>query len=207
MGMISKTGILWILILTTGLVRSAVAQEEHGKVENQEGREKETFTRVTLGSTSGKPDSSVMIPIYVTPAQNVEVGRLKLEVSYVSANLKFAKLDPGIGAQLSDLHLDTAVKDGKNDKGVGTQTVVISVSLPSSETPKKGIPAGLLAYLMLRISENGRPASITVRASAEADALGTNKPLANIKTENATLDVVAPSAEPLPSINCFFFTH
>ena len=73
------------------------------------------------------------------------------------------------------------------------------------EPPKKGIPSGLLAYITMRISDNGRPASITLRTTAEAIQLGTNKKLDKLQASEATVDVIAPGSEPL--VACFFFTH
>ena len=193
------------LLAAVCLAQAAGAQEESGKPEQKETIDPKTTTRLTLGSSSGTPGASVVVPLYFTPAQGVDVGRLKLEVDYVSANLKFTKLDVGIAAEMGGVDLQIEAKDGKNEKDVETQTLRITASFLSPEPPKKGIPPGLLAYLTMKISENGRPASITLRAAAEASELGTNKPLQNVRAFEAKVDVLAPGTQPL--VTCFFFTH
>ena len=189
-----------------GLLSSvSLAQEEPAKP-----REKETFdpkitTRVTLGGSSGTPGTAIVVPIYFTPAEGVEVGRLKMEVNFVSANLKFDKLDRGIAAEMGNVDVTSTLKVGKNDNGVETSTVTVQAGFSSSETAKKGILAGLLAYLTLRISDTGRPAAITLRASAEGAELGSNKPLNNLRAIDAQIEVLAPGTQPL--VTCFFFSH
>ena len=164
-----------------------------------------TTTRLTLGGSSGTPGASVVVPVYFTPAQNVEVGRIKLEVNYVSANMKFSKMDSGIAAEMGGVDLQTDVKEAKNDRGLETQTVTITASFKSAEPPKKGIPPGLLAYLTLNISENGRPATITLRPVAEVSELGSNKPVQNVRAFETKVEVLAPGTQPV--VACFFFTH
>jgi len=193
------------LILAVSFLRIATAQGESEPGDKQGEIDPKITTRVTLGDTAGTPGTSVVVPIYFTPAQNTEVGKLRVEVNYVAANVKFEKLDSGIVTETGNVDLRTEVKDGKNDKGVATQTVVITTSLSQPEAQKTGIPAGLLAYLALDVSETARPATITLRATAEGNVLGTNQPLANIRTFDAHLVVQVPGT--LPTVSCFFFSH
>ena len=183
----------------------AVAQEEPGKPREKETFDPKTTTRITLGSSSGTPGTLVVVPIYFTPAEGMGVRSLKLEVNFVSANLKFDKVERGIAAEMGNVDVTSALKVGKNDKGVETSTVTVQAGFPSSETPKKGIPAGLLGYLTMRISETGRPAAISLRASAEGAELGSNKPLQNLRAIDAQVEVLAPGT--LPLVSCFFFSH
>ncbi len=193
------------LMLMIGLRHVAAAQEGSGKAGGQGEIDAKAASRVTLGFSSGTPGGSVVVPIYFTPAENVEVGRLTLEVNYVSVNMKFSKLDPGTEMGNVDFHAD--VKEGKNDKEVDTQTLTIIASIPTPPTPKKGIPEGLLGYLNLKISETGRAASITLRASVKADELGTNKPIQNIRISDSQVDVVPLGDMPPAAVSCFFFSH
>ena len=160
---------------------------------------------VVLGGTSGSPGQSVVVPIYLSPPEGVEVGRLKLEVTFVSVNLKHEKTEPGIAADMGDAKVNGDVTAGKNDQGVETSTVTVTVNAPSSGTPPKGIPAGLLAYLTLQISEKGRPATIALRTKLEATELGSGKRLDQLKAADAEVEVIAPGSE--PAVTCFFFTH
>jgi hypothetical protein len=197
---------LWGVMLIASACSIALAQEGAGAP----AKPKETFdpkitTRVTLGSSSGTPGTLIVIPIYFTPAEGVNVGQLKLEVNFVSANLKFDKLERGIAAEMGNVDVKSSLKTAKNDKDLEVSTVTVEAGFPSSETPKKGIPSGLLGYLTMRIADTGRPANITLRASAEGTELGSNKPVQNLRAIDAQVEVLAPGTMPL--ITCFFFTH
>jgi len=126
-------------------------------------------------------------------------------VTYVSVNLKFAKLDTGIAAELGGVDVQAEVRAGKTDRGLDTQTVTITASFLSPEPPAKGIPPGLLAYVTLNVGRDGRPASIGLRPTAEATELRANRPVQNLRVFATQVDVLAPGTQPL--ISCFFFTH
>jgi cohesin domain-containing protein len=162
-------------------------------------------TRLVLGSSSGEPGSTLVVPVYLSPAPNVEIGKVEIEVNYVAANMKFVKLDAGTSSDASNVELRSDVKDGKNDKDVATQTVSIVAAVKSPETTKSGIPSGLLAFLTLELSKTARPANITLRTTATVTDLKTGKPITNLQTEEAKIEVLAEGAE--PAVACFFFTH
>ena len=193
----------WYMLVMV-LVCQAAAQEQSGEAEKYLIDPK-TTTRITLGSSSGTPGTLLVVPIYFTPAEGVQVGRLSLDVNFVSANLKFSKLDRGIAAELGNVDVSTDLQVGENEDGVETTTLSITASIPSEEPSEKGIPAGLLGYLTMRIEEDGRAASITLRTSAEGSTLGSNEPLENLISLDAKVEVLAPGTEPM--VACFFFTH
>lgn len=202
-----RSGVLLAGWLTAAvwLSPSARAQGQTTRAQGNEEVDPQTTTRVTLGGTSGTPGSSVVVPIYFSPAQNVAVGRLRLEVTYVSINLKFSKLDTGIAAELGGVDVHAEVREGKTDRGLDAQTVTITASFLSPEPPARGIPPGLLAYMTLKVGQDGRPASIGLRPTAEARELRTNQPIQNLRAFATQVDVLAPGTQPL--ISCFFFTH
>lgn len=175
----------------------AHAQEDTGPPEQID----KSSTRVVLADVSGVPGSSVEVPIYFTPGAGVEVARLKIEITYISANLKYSKLDKGI--DLGDLELHVDVKDGKTEKGVDTQTLTIIASYP--KPPDKGIPEGLLGYLTMKISDTGKTANISLRTTAEANEVGTNKLISKIRAINGKVEVEA-AGQPA-AVSCFFFSH
>ncbi len=179
------------------------AQDEPGKAPDHEAIDPKTTTRVALGSASGTPDTSVVVPIYFTPAQGVEVGRVKVDIVFVSANMKFGKLERGIAAETGNVELKTDLKAQKNDKGIETSTLTVEGSAPGSA--KSGIPAGLLAYVTMKISENGRPAKIALRTAAEATHLDNGQPVKNVRSFDGQVEVFAPGT--MPMVNCFFFSH
>ncbi len=199
---------VWTIVLVSLVSVSyqlAAAQQAPRNSQDNTPIDAKTTTRVALGNNSGAPGASVPIPIYFIPAEGVEVGRLQLDVTFVSVNMKFDKLDPGLAAELGKLKLASDVKLGKNDKGVETSTVTVLVSLPSDPPPDKGIRSGLLGYITLRISMTDRPAKISLHGSAEAAELESGKPLKNVRTSDAEVEILAPGQ--LPAIACFFFTH
>ncbi len=198
------TGVFFWCMMVMVLICQAAAQEQSGEAE-EAPIDPKTTTRVTLGSSSGTPGTSLVVPIYFTPAQDLQVGRLKLDVNFVSTNLKFSKLDPGIAAELGNVEMSTEVQVGENENGLETTTLSITASFPSGEPSEKGIPAGLLGYITMRIEEEGRPASITLRTTAEGSLLGSNEPLKDLRSFDAKVDVLAPGTQPI--VACFFFTH
>lgn len=162
-----------------------------------------TTTRVALGNSSGTAGTSVVVPLYFTPSSGVSVGHLKLEITFVSANMKFSKFDGGVGAEMANVDLKTNLRAEKNDMGVENSTLTIEATSP--ESAKSGLPAGLLAYVTMKISETGGPAKIALRMSAEAEETGTRKPVKNLKSFDAEVEVFPPGTEPM--VPCFFFSH
>lgn len=197
-------GLLVVMMSLAGLVRFAAAQDQKQEAKQEQMDAKNT-TRVTLGGTSGTPGTSVVVPIYFTPAEGKEVGSLKLGVNFISRNVKYSRLDAGIAAEMGGVDLHPEIKEGKNEQGLETTAVTIVASFPGPTPPPKGIPAGLLGYLTFQISESAKPASIALRATVEATELGANKPVQNLRAFDAQLDVIAPGSEPM--VVCFFFTH
>lgn len=183
----------------------AVAAPQESGTEAEAVEIDPTTTRVIVGSASNSPGTSVVVPIYLTPADGAEVGRLKLDVNFVSTNLKFTKFEHGLAADMGKVDLSAEVKTTKNEKGVETSTLTVLASTSSAEPPAKGIPAGLLGYLTLQINEKGRLAKISLRATAEGTELKTNKPIQNLRAIDGKVEVVAPGDEPL--VTCFFFSH
>ena len=173
------------------------------KAAAQQQAESGKTTRVTLGSSSGTPGTSVVVPLYFTPADGVEVESLKLVIDFVSKHLKYGKMDPGIAAEMGNVGLNAEVKEVQNEQGLENTTLTITASFPTP--PEKGIPAGLLGYLTMRINEDAVPASISLRAAAEATELKTNKPITDLLATSATVDVLAPGTQPL--VTCFIFSH
>jgi hypothetical protein len=196
----SKVAIASVLLASLWFVAPAGAQKQQAN----EQVDPETTTRVTLGGISGEPGANVVVPIYVSPAKGVAVGRLRLEVTYVSVNMKFGKLDKGIAAELGGVDVAVEVKDGKNEKDLATQTLIITASFLSPQPPATGIPSGLLAYVTFNIGKNGRPASIGLRPTIEGTLLS-GGPVPNLRAFSTQVDVLAPGTQPV--LTCFFFTH
>lgn len=162
-----------------------------------------TVTRVTLGSGQGTPGMSVVVPIYFAAASGTEVGSVKMDISFVSENLKFGALERGIAAEMGAVDLKTSIKSAKNDKNIEVSTLTVAAATPGPG--KTGIPSGLLGYLSMKIAETGRAAKISLRPTAEATLAGSGSPAANVRGFDGFVEVFAPGE--LPNVNCFFFTH
>lgn len=161
--------------------------------------------KITLGDSSGSPGENIVVPVYFAAVEGLEVGRIQLDVNFVSKNLKYSRINRGMAAESGSVDVRAEVKESKNDKGLETSTITIVASIAEPNPGQKGIPAGLLGYITFKVNENAGPANITLRATAEATELGSNKPILNLKTADAQVDVLAAGSEPLYS--CFFFSH
>ena len=147
------------VLLLAGLFTEASHQESGKEIEKEPVASSKT-TQVTLGGASGTPGTSVIVPIYFTPAEKVEVGRIKLDVNFVSRSLKYSKLVSGIAAEMGNVDLHQEIKEGKNEQGLETSTLTVVASFLTEEPPKKGLPSGLLGYLTFEIGEEARTGQI-----------------------------------------------
>jgi hypothetical protein len=193
-----------LLGLILGVALTGVSSRRAAGAAPQGTSGRASQTKVTLGGTSGTPNDSIVVPLYLTLAPGAEIGELKAEITYVSANLKFASLE--VGSDAADAELHSHVEEAKSDRGIDTQTLHLTISAPSRAS-KKAIPAGLLAYIVMKLSEKARSASITLRGSAEASVSG-GKQFQKLPAFEGTVDVFAsgvPGSDPL--VTCFFFTH
>lgn len=170
----------------------------------QEAQDKSSHgtTRITLGSTSGAPGATVVLPLYLASGKGDNVGEMKLEVDFVSANLKFDRIERGIAAEMANVEVSGDVQVGKNDSGVETSDLTIRIR--AAKGSKAGIPPGLLAYLTMKINAGGRPADITLRVTGEAFTLS-KQPISPLQATDAHVKILAPGTQ--PAIVCFFFSH
>jgi len=189
----------FLLSLTLNTVAGAAQENSGGAVPP------DPDANVVLGGGTGEPGQQVVLPIYLRPPGDAPVGSLKLEVTFVSVNLKFQKIEPGIAADMGNVDIKSEAKTGKNDKGVETTTVTVNATAPSGGSDQKGIPPGLLAYIALQISETGRPATIGLQTRLEATEFGTKKKLNDMRVADSAVEVVAAGTQ--PEVACFFFTH
>lgn len=187
---------LWNIVLIGLLAQLSFAQDE------PEDPDAKKFTRITISNGSGESGMPVVLPVYFTPQEGVQVGHLKISVTFVSANLKFEKVERGLAAEISNIDLKNDLKLGKNDKGVETSTVTMETS--STESPKEGIRSGVLAYITLKLTETARPATISLRTEVEAKDLK-SKAVGNLKVAESKVQVFAPGTQ--PQLTCFFFSH
>ncbi len=199
---IRGTQSLRLAIFLLAAVTVAHAQQETGKTD-QKSVDPKTTTRITLGSVVGEPGAKVVVPVYFTPAEQVKVGRVKLEIKFVSRNLKFSRIEKGIIAEAGNFEVESSVKEEKNEQGLEISTLTLATAFPAGES--SAIPSGLLAYLNFEIQPEANAAEISLRVTAEAAELGTNQPVRDVRAADSRVTVLASGTKPL--ISCFFFSH
>ena len=97
-----------LLALVSAMVATRLAGAQESEINVQ------TTTRVTRGKSAAHPSETALVPIYSTPAKSIPVGQLRFDVTFVSANAKFDKVEPGPVADGGRVQLNTQLKTGKN---------------------------------------------------------------------------------------------
>jgi hypothetical protein len=192
--------LILLLLVSIGIVGTAghAAQQPGG----QAPVDPKTTTRLTLGSTSGEPGTSVVVPIYFTPAEQLPIAQASLTINFVSKNMKFSKIDVGAAAELGNVDLKTEAKDGRNEAGLETTTLTIHAAVPANSG--KAIPSGLLGYVSFEIAKTAVPANISLRADASAQ-LAAGGEAKDVRAFGAQVEVLAEGEGGM--VACFFFTH
>lgn len=198
--MVGHRKILIGLLLTLIPILPALAQQQ-----SAEPQKSVKGSRIVLGSGSGEPGSRVVIPIYLSLAEGVKVGDLKIEIKFVSQNLKFAKVERGFAAEAGGVDLKSAVDQDKTEQGIETTKLTIATTPSDEQESPKGIPAGLLGYISFQINPEGKAAKIALRTAAEASALEHNNPIKDLIAVDSSVTVLASGSTPL--VSCFFFSH
>ena len=190
---------LFVLACCQATIGAFAAQQQAA---GQPPVDPKTTTRLTLGSTSGEPGTSVVVPIYFTPAEQFPVASATLNINFVSKNMKFSKLDVGAAAELGNVNLKSETRDSKNEQGLDTTTLTIAASVP--EGSGKSIPSGLLGYVSFDISKTAVPANISLRAEASGQ-LTAGGAAKDMRAFGAQVEVLAEGEGGM--VACFFFTH
>lgn len=163
--------------------------------------------RVAIGEINGNPGSNLMVPLYFTPDPNRPLRSITIEIDYVSNSLKFQRAAPGLAVEQVGADLSSTLTDGTPDeRNVTRSKLRIAVNVPESQ-PAKGIPDGLLSFLMFRVSPDARPFAIRLNTSVVAAETAQTPPqrVANVGTLPGL--VVVEQGDLLPEATCFFFTH
>ena len=171
--------------------------------------------RVTLGSVTGLPGASLMMPLSFTPDPANPVRSFSVDIDYVSNSLTFEKAMRAITAELADTQIQRSVKENLTDKkGLKRTTLRLAVSMPGANA-SAGLPEGLLAYLVFQINPAAKPFSIKMTPTAiSATPVAASAKKVAITAEPGTATIEDPDAvnrsldpELAPDVTCFFFTH
>ena len=183
---------------------SPASPEEEGAGGEQSPR---TIPRIVLGAQTATPGVNVVIALYYTPAQGVELRSLVVEVEWVSKHLQFVRSQRGIAAEMIGANVDTKVTGTRTDSESLERTTLRIDASVVEENPKRGLPEGLLAYLTFRVSSDAQPFAIELRPTL-VSALDISSParkIAEAEMENGKVSVELPGLPPY--VTCFFFTH
>lgn len=163
--------------------------------------------RVAVGEINATPGANLMVPLYFTPDPRNPLRSITIEIDYVSNSLKFQRAAAGLAVEQVGADLSATVTDGKPDaRNVTRSKLRVSVAIPERE-PARGIPDGLLSFLMFRVSPDARPFAIRLNTSVASAETTQNPPqrVANVSTLPGL--VVVELGDMLPEATCFFFTH
>jgi hypothetical protein len=162
---------------------------------------------VAIGEINGNPGSNLMVPLYFTPDPNKPLRSITIEIEYVSNSLKFQRAAAGLAVEQVGADISSTLTDGMPDaRNVTRSKLRIAVAVPQSQPPR-GIPDGLLSFLMFRVSSDARPFAIRLNTSVVAAETTQTPPqrVANVSTLPGL--VVVEQGDMLPEATCFFFTH
>jgi len=189
------------------LAAPVAAQNPPAREGGQAQAQAASVPRVAIGEINGTPGSNLMVPLYFTPDPRNPVRSLTVEIEYVSNSLKFQRAAAGLAVEQVGADLSSMLTDGTPDaRNVTRSKLRISVAIPERE-PSRGIPDGLLSFLMFRVSPDARPFAIRLNTSVVSAETAQNPPqrLANVSTLPGL--VVVEQGDMLPEATCFFFTH
>ena len=148
--------------------------------------------RISLSEITGGPGAGLMVPLYYTPDPNQPVRALTVEIDYVGNHLKFQKVATGVLPDDMSADISGTATDGPADpkSGVVRSKLRVSVALKDKTSPK-GLPEGLLAFLMFTVTLDAKPFTIKLNPtviSAE-DARTPPKKMAKINTVPGTVKI------------------
>lgn len=210
---------LGVALLVFGLsIRPSKAlppqSEEEGPANKSEKSTKEekkranpALPRLVIESGTGSPGVNVVVPLYQTPPQGVELRSLSVEIEWVSKNIQFVRLERGISAESIGADVTGKITGTSKDaKSIEHSTLRLDASVVE-ENPTRGIPEGLLAYLTFRISPEAQPFAIELRPKLiSAEAIGSSgQKFTQAEAESGKISVELPGLPPY--VTCFFFTH
>lgn len=194
--------ICFLIIAIACPLFAAPLQETSGKKP-----ESKAVPRVSLSQITGNPGSSLMVPFYYTADPKIPLRSLKVDIEFVSNHLEFQKAAPGVFPKdvIADITANVT-KGTPNAKGIVRSTLHLSVALKGKNL-RKGLPDGLLAFLLFQVTMDAKPFSIKLepKVIAAEDLHTPPRKVANIAAVPGKVVVSIPNV--MPEATCFFFSH
>jgi hypothetical protein len=186
----------------------AAAKRSDEKSETS-GKEDEPASapRISLGEIVGSPGASLTIPFYYTPSANQPLRSFVVDIEFVSNHLEFQKAAAGVAPKGGEPDIGATITRGDPDeKGITRSKVRISVSLKNKNS-QKGLPQGLLAFLLFQVTMDAKPFAIKLSPTVvSAEDLHTPpRKVTTISTSPGMVAVEIPNV--VPKATCFFFSH
>jgi len=156
--------------------------------------------RVKLGEIAATPGSSVMVPVYFTPDPKTAIRSFTVEVQHVSNNLEFQS---AVDGAIEGLEITSSVTKGTPDeKGVTRSKFRVTVT----DKKSKGLPDGLVSFLMFNLSQDAKPFVIKLNTKAvSAEGQSAAQKVSNLNVVSGSVTVESSDVE--PGMTCFFFSH
>jgi len=176
-----------VILLGLSSVASFGAPQEAAKV-----------SRLNLGFDKSTPGEQAYIPIILSLADGVEIGKIITEISFPTERLSFEEARKGASADSVDAQLQSAVKmDDENPDNSILEVIVTSEA-------NKAIPSGIVVRLIFQISDLA-PTGEMIELTNRAEAFTTDDPSQPVDLtvgngEIETLDIPVMFA-------CFFYMH
>jgi len=164
--------------------------------------------RISLSEITGSPGASLMVPLYYTPDPKQPLRSLTVEIDFVSNHLKFQKASRGVIPDDMGADITANVTDGAPDakSGIVRSKLRVAVSLTDKNSPK-GLPDGLLAYLLFNVTTDAKPFTIKLNPTV-VSAEDLHAPPRKMAKFSATPGIVVVEVpDLLPEATCFFFSH
>lgn len=195
---------------TCWLAAAPLFGRQPGSSEQKSARQSlasESVPRVSLGEITEAPGTIVRVPWYYTPDPQTPLRSLALQIDYVSNDLKFQRAEPDLVTEKAGAEVEATLTESTPDaKGVVRSQLRLTVSLREQQ-PKKGLPGGLLANLVFRISAQATIVSIALNTTV-LSAEDIQTPPRRVAKVNAKAGrIVVLPGEIIPQVTCFFFTH
>jgi hypothetical protein len=183
----------------------SAAKENESKGDEAKDEDSGPVPRVSLSEITGGPGASLMVPFYYTPDPKDPLRSIAVDIDYVGTHLKFQKASRGVIPDDIGLNIDAKVDDSAPDsKGIVRSKLHINVAM-TDKNSQKGLPDGMLAFLMFTVSLDAKPFTIKLTPTVVNSEDVHNKKIAKVSTVPGTVTVEIPDL--LPEATCFFFNH
>ena len=162
-----------------------------------EARAQEKAVTVVLGSDTGLPGGTVMIPIALKAKEGMKIARLSLEISVPDKLLRLKSVRTSLGAEMAGGEAKAEVIPSPEGTGISILKVTVAA--------QNGLSAGVLATLEFRIGEEvGDTSKIPLQGAKVTLTTLEGQAVQDVGRQDGEVVI---SKTPPTFVNCFFFNH